>query len=136
MRSIVVLVLLVALWIVFAQQGRGPVVNSVVMATALDSQFKPVEVTESYNPDEDFFASVNIQDYSGSKPLIGRWMYEGSEFDTSAYDGDQAGSGYVGFTVHSDIPWQPGRYRIDILYEDEVLGSASFEVVAGDDGDD
>jgi hypothetical protein len=100
------------------------------MAAALDDLYRPIEVTDTYHPGDTFFASVEISDYRGGKPLIARWFYYGMEIDTSAYEGEQVGSGYVGFTLNSDLPWQVGDYRIDILYDDKLLNRADFTVVA------
>jgi hypothetical protein len=136
-RSVVVLVLLIALWIVFATQGRNPIVTNVIMATALDDRYRPVEVTETYTPADTFFASIEVKGVDGDEPLLARWIYEGEEITTSPLASDLAGDLYAGFVLtNQDTPWPVGRYRVDILYEDDVLGSANFSVVEEATSDD
>lgn len=128
-RSIVFLLILVALWIAFSIQGRGPTVTKVVMATALDDQYHPVEITETYHPTDTFAVSVEVKHYRHDDPLVARWLYQGSEIKRTPLSSELAGNIDAGFVLHnSNPPWPIGRYRVEILYDDSVLGSADFSV--------
>ena len=106
------------------------------MATALDDRYRPVEVTDTYKPDDTFFASVEVKGARSDEPLRARWFYEGEEITTSPLASDLAGDLYAGFVLsNQDAPWPVGSYRVDILYEDDVLGSTSFKVIDGGSDD-
>ena len=128
-RSLVFLLILVALWIVFSIQGRGPTVTNVVMATALDDQYRPVHITQIYQPTDMFAVSVEVKNYRSADPLVARWLYEGGEIDRTPLSSDLTGNIHAGFVLQNiNPPWPVGRYRVEILYDDEVLGIANFSV--------
>ena len=128
-RSIAFLVILAALWIVFSIQGQSPTVTNVVMATALDDQYRPVHITETYHPTDMFAVSVEVKNYRRDDPLVARWLYEGSEIDRTQLASDVTGNIHAGFVLqNSNPPWPLGRYRVEILYKAEILGTADFTV--------
>jgi len=128
-RSIVFLLILIALWSVFSIQGRGPTVTNVVMATALDDQYRPVHITQIYRPTDLFAVSVEVKNYRSNDPLVARWLYEGGEIDRTPLSSDLTGNIHAGFVLqNSNLPWPIGKYRVEILYNASVLGSADFIV--------
>jgi hypothetical protein len=131
LSAIFLLILFIFLIIFFSfnSLNRQPIIKEVRVAAALDDQFRPIGVTDVYAPENDFFVSVEVTNYDGTDPLIARWLYEGKEITQTRLASQLAGTLHVGFTLHNENPpWPTGRYRVDILYNDKILESATFEV--------
>jgi hypothetical protein len=70
-----------------------------------------------------------VKNYRSDDPLVARWLYEGSEIDRTPLSSDLTGNIHAGFVLqNSNPPWPIGKYRVEILYNDSVLGSANFSV--------
>jgi hypothetical protein len=130
MRSVVMLLAMVALAIYMALRPRGPEVLGVTMATALDDTFRAVAAVETYAPDDTFFASVELRGYRPEMELMARWRYGEQVIKETRLATGQTGDGYAGFVLNPEQPpqWPEGEYRVEIVYEDKVLGSAAFRV--------
>lgn len=127
-RSVGLLIALIGLTVVFALQNRDPQVVSIEMATALDALYRPLAVTESYTPDQPFYASVRVSGYRGDAPLVARWRSPNMEPVLTPFEGDAKGEGYVGFALSNEVGWPEGAYFIDILYYETVLATTEFRV--------
>lgn len=127
-RSVAFLVALVVLAVWMQQRPRPPEVLSVTPATALDDEFRPVEPTEVFGPEDTFFVSVELRNYQPGT-LGARWLYEGQVITEMMLDTTDTGDGYAGFVLRNDDPpWPTGQYTIEITYRGRVLESASFRV--------
>lgn len=127
------LVLLAGLVIVTFMFRRVPPVEvlSVTPATALDDHFQPVSSTDQYAPGDSFFVSVELRGYQPRHQLFARWKYEGQVITTTRLETQSAGQGFAGFVLRNeDGDWPVGKYSVEILFDDEILGSASFRVEA------
>lgn len=127
-RSLGMLAAVIGLAVVFALQNRDPQVTSIEMATALDALYRPLAVTESYAPDQPFYASVHVTGYRGNAPLVARWRSPNMEPVLTPFEGSARGDGYVGFALSNEVDWPVGVYFIDILYYDTVLATTEFNV--------
>jgi hypothetical protein len=128
-RSVLALGVMIALGVWLARLPRPPRVLEVVMATALYDDYRPVVATSLYHPKDTFFASVHLSDFAPDTDLLARWSYQGNTITETALDTKDAGQGYAGFSLDSgNQPWAVGDYRVEIVYRDEVLGSAAFRV--------
>lgn len=116
----------IALWM---NRSRPPEVLSVLPATALDDQYQPLEVTDTFGPDDTFFVSVELRGYRSDMALSARWLYEGELITETTLETANTGEGYAGFVLVNEAPpWPQGKYRVEIVYQDDVLGSAAFTV--------
>lgn len=128
-RSILVLVVLIALGVWIARQSWPPRVIEVVPAAALYDNYRPVEATHVFQPEETFFVSVQLSGFRPDMELFARWKYQGRLITETTLDTDYAGEGYAGFSLtNDDPPWPVGNYTVEIVYGDDVLGSAVFRV--------
>ncbi len=128
-RSLILLAGLVALTVFLALRPHEPEVVNVIMATALDDAYRPVTVTDVYGPRDTFFASVELRGYQPEMELRARWRYEGQVIRETLLTTQQAGDGYAGFVLSNQgLPWPLGNWTVEIVYEGEVLGQATFRV--------
>ncbi|MBN1310162.1 MAG: hypothetical protein JXB30_02005 [Anaerolineae bacterium] len=136
-RSVLMLIAMVALGVTFAVGNRSLQVLDVVPATALYDNYQPVEATDVFEPDDVFFVSVRMNDFRPDMELAARWSYQGeiiaeTKLDPNYIDaGDGTGHGedFAGFVLmNDDSSWPVGNYIVEIVYEGEVLGSAKFRV--------
>lgn len=132
-RSVFFLAALTGLLIYFSQQNRRPRITEVITATALDDQYRPIGATAVYAPEDTFYLSVEIDDYRVDHPVVARWKYEGQVITTTPLESELHGGIYAGFVLQSSVPWPEGRYRVDVLYDDQVLGGADFRVEGAPD---
>lgn len=132
-RSVSFLVALTALLIHISQQNRGPRIGDVITADALDDQYRPIGATEVYASDDTFYVSVEIDDYRADDPVAARWQYGGEVIATTPLEADLYGGIYAGFVLANEALWPEGRYRVDILYGEDVLGGADFRVDSAPD---
>ncbi len=130
-RPAAILVGLIVLAVAITRRSLAPQVLSVVPARSLDDAFRPVEPTQRFSPDETFFVSVELRGYRPGMDLSAVWRYEGQMITRTPLATDDAGDGYAGFVLSPENPpeWPPGRYTVDILYGEKLLGRAVFEVV-------
>ncbi len=133
LRSLVFLAALIALAVALSLRRAGPRVAAITLATALDDRYRPVEVTDAYDPGDTFFVSVRLEDYRADDDIVARWYYQDSAItDTPLEAEGLSGDIDAGFVLRNeDPPWPVGQYRVEILHEDRVIGSAEF-VVASD----
>ena len=130
-RSLVMLAGLIALAVWMGIRGRGPQVESVTPAQALDDAYRPVEATDTFGPTDTFFVAVQISNYEPSMNVTATWRYEGDVITTTPLSTDTSGEGFAGFSLSpSDPPqWPSGSYNIEIFYNDDMpLGSAEWTV--------
>jgi len=126
-RSILVLVVLIALGVWIALRSRPPRVIEVVPATALYDNYRPVEATEVFRPDDTFFVSVKLSDFRPEMELSARWKYQDRPITETTLNTDYAGEGYAGFSLINDNPpWPVGNYSVEIVYGNEVLAAQLF----------
>jgi hypothetical protein len=129
-RSVVMLIGLIVLTVFITRRPGEPEVISVTPARALDADYRPVDPTTTFLPDETFYISVELRGYRSGTELVAQWRYGGEVFDQTSLIASDAGEGYAGFSLSPQDPpeWPVGTYLVDILYEDHLLGRASFEV--------
>lgn len=125
--SVASLAALVALAVMMS--ASNPQVTTIRLASALDDRFEPVTPTETFHPGDTFFASVKIAGYRSDQDIKARWRFEKDRIgETVLETHGTAGDITAGFSLSNTQPWPAGRYTVEIVYGDKVLGSASFSV--------
>jgi hypothetical protein len=108
---------------------RPPRIIEVVPATALYDNYRPVEATDVFHPEDTFFVSVHLSDYRPDMELFARWKYQDRLITETTLKTDDVGEGYAGFSLINDNPpWSEGTYTVEIVYDGKVLDSANFRV--------
>ena len=127
-RSVLILIGLIVVTVLMVRGNRPDVLN-VIPAAALDDLYRPVEVTDTYSPDDVFFVSVEIENYDPYSPISARWLYEGDVISETPLEIEGTVDRYAGFALRSDVaPWPAGDYTVEIVYKKRVLGKAAFRV--------
>jgi hypothetical protein len=108
---------------------HAPIVRSITPTKDLDNAYRPIEPTESFRPYDTFYVSVELENYRAGDPLYARWYYENSDITQTSLNVNLDGDIFAGFVLHNDQPpWPAGVYRVDILYEEQLIGSETFRV--------
>jgi hypothetical protein len=106
-----------------------PSVSEIVLSRGLSADYRPLAPTEHFTPDEPFHWSVLMRGLRPGVVVSARWLYGDQLIRRTDYVVQQSGNGYVGFELTNDRPpWPAGAYRVEILVDDEVAGSATFSV--------
>lgn len=132
-RSVVLLIGLIVLTVFITRRPGVPEVISVTPAKALDADYRPVNPTTTFLPTETFYASVELRGYRPGTELVARWRYNGEVIAETPLVSGEAGEGAAGFSLSPQNPaqWPLGTYLVDVMYEDHLLGRATFDVVGG-----
>jgi len=113
--------------------GGPPAIGKIVVATALDKDYKAVSTTETYTPTQTFHLSVQVSNLEKGSTLLAKW-YQGDElFKEYPYTSDKAGSGYVGFSLNPKKTWPIGAYKAEVYLGDELAQTVQFSVVPPND---
>ncbi len=108
---------------------RPPGVTEIMLVSAFDETFRPVEIVEGYGPNDRFSVSIALQNYDPDDPLSARWYYDDSLITETWLGTQDAGDGYAGFElVNNNPPWPVGTYAVEVYWRDQVLAGLSFEV--------
>lgn len=107
---------------------RPPAIEALMMASALDEQYRPVRAVDQYGPLDRFYVSVALEGYRPDHPLSVRWYYGEALITETALLTGSAGAGYAGFELANEGPWPAGPYRVDLLWQGQVLKQAHFRV--------
>ncbi len=131
LRSILMLIGLIVLAVVLARRPAEVEVLSITPAKALDDTYRAVEPTGVFAPTDTFFVSAEISGYRPGMNFIARWRHEGQYITETPLQADGVGAGYAGFALSPQEPptWPEGRYTVDVLHGEQLLGQAAFEVV-------
>jgi hypothetical protein len=127
--GITLLTLAALLALVLMTAPIEPTATAITLATALDDSFNPVTPTETFHPKETFFVSVKITNYRSDENIKARWIFDGVKLrETTLQTNGFIGTITAGFSLSSSSPWPVGRYSVEIVYGDKILGSAAFHV--------
>ena len=109
-----------------------PTINSVVVAKSLDKDFKAVEVTDTYAPDQTFYLSVEFSHLEKGANIKTEWYFEDQLVKDFTYTAETAGSGHAGFTLESGTgtTWPAGKYHAKVYLEDKLAQTVDFSVAA------
>jgi hypothetical protein len=125
--SLIVLAALIAL--ALTMSGGDPQVTHITTASALDDGFDPVSTTDTFQPRDTFFVSVNINNYRSDQDIRARWRLDGGKIgETSLETHGASGNITAGFSLSNPNPWPAGRYTVEIVFGDKIIGTTSFRV--------
>jgi hypothetical protein len=108
--------------------GGGSSVDDIVLTTALDTDYCPVDELTTFSPNRPFYCSVRVTNLQPGSTLSSRW-YSGELFlEEISYRVQEGGHGCVGFELTSPNPWPRGGYRIEIYLDGHLERMATFAV--------
>jgi len=125
------LLILSALACSFSVGDTGPpAINSVVVAASLDKDFKAVEMTDTYAPNQTFYLSVEFSHLEKGAKIKTEWYYGDQLVKDFTYTAESAGSGHAGFTLEpgTGTTWPTGKYHAKVYLEDTLAKTVDFSV--------
>lgn len=112
--------------------GGPPAVTDVVTAQSLDENYKPVNPTSSYQPEDVISLSVHVENLVVGSTVKVEYKLNGEPYEESSLAADEAGSGYYGFTLTpTEYGHMPGNYTADVYLDGTLVKTVAF-TVAGD----
>jgi len=105
-----------------------PAIGEVVTAKSLDEDFKPVEPTSSYQPEDTFYHSVQVMNLKAGSTVKIQYKLEGELYKESTVTTDKDGSGYYGFSLESVSGHIPGKYTAEAYLDNALAKTVSFTV--------
>jgi len=130
-QSIAMLLLVVLSAFVFAGCGPSgpPSIGEVVSAKSLDASYKPVELTTTYMPTDEFQLSVEVKNLVAGSVVSVKYSVDGQPYEESTLTADKAGSGYYGFSLKGSVTGhQPGKYKADVYLDGALSKTIEFTV--------
>src|SRR5512138_1750671 len=95
--------------------GGPPAITDVVTAQSLDENYKPVNPTSSYQPEDVVSLSVHVENLVVGSTVKVEYKLNGEPYEESSLAADEAGSGYYGFTLTpTEYGHMPGNYTADV----------------------
>lgn len=101
-----------------------------VTSRGLDDQYRPLEPTGVFAPDETFYLSVRAEHIPPGSIITARWYYEESLIiaqDQIVRDNEAVH--VIGFELgRTNDPWPAGAYHAQLLLNGTPVGTAQFAV--------
>lgn len=105
-----------------------PSVDAVVTARRLDEWQKPAEATETFEPTDIFYCSVQVSNLQPGTNVTARWLHGDELVHEYTVAAEQGGSGYIGFNAARPGDWPAGDYRLEIYLGDQLTETVNFTV--------
>jgi hypothetical protein len=142
-RVVIVLILATVLVVGCGKEGspQGGVISEVTMATAVDSNDRPLQPTSVFTGDaEAFYCSLKLSHFPPGTKIKAEWIFvkgetmigiaENTVLQTNI--GTPEGDGYTSVSLehpsYSGVKWPKGDYKVVFSVGDEEKASASFRV--------
>ena len=110
----------------------GPVeIESITVCKNVDSEYKPVDPTTTFPSGTTIiYASVEVKNITTEDKLTVKWNYleTGEEINTTDFNTDEDGSGYIGFSITVAEGFPSGRYNAIIFLNNELIDTVEFSV--------
>lgn len=106
-------------------------VEEVVTCKNVDSEYMPVEPNTVFPPGTHIiYVSVKVKNITPSDKITTRWNYleTGEEINTTDFTTEEAGSGYIGFSLTIDNGFPTGRYNAVVYLNNEQVKTVEFSV--------
>lgn len=108
-------------------------VTGVQMGKAIDAATNKVTAaTDTFAPDDMFYASVATDGTVVDRAMTARWSYQsGQVFGTETKTITSNGPKQTEFHVSKTSPWPLGAYKVEIEMNGAVVETREFDVVEG-----
>jgi hypothetical protein len=113
---------------VVCESSGPPAIGEVVTAKSLDENYKPVDVTSSYQSEDTFYHSVQVKNLTAGSTVKIKYKLDGESYKESTVTAEEGGSGYYGFILESDSGYVPGNYTVEVYLDNVLAKTISFTV--------
>jgi hypothetical protein len=108
--------------------GGSPSIDDIVLTTALDSDYCPVDEVTTFPQNSPFYCSVTVSNLRIGSMVTSRWYFGEQSIEEISYEVQAGGSGCVGFELTSPNPWPRGGYRVEVYLNANLERAATFAV--------
>ncbi len=108
--------------------GGGSSVDSIVLTTALDADYCPVDQVTTFPSSGPLHCSAKVSNLRPGSTVTSRWYYGGQLIDEISYQVLAGGHGCVGFQLSSPDSWPRGGYRVEIYLDGQLERMTTFAV--------
>ncbi len=113
-------------------KAEPPSIGEVVAAKSLDSAYKPLELTSTYQAVDTIYLSVQVKNLlKGSKVTV-QYKRDGKLYKETDMVSSGKGSGYFGFMLESVAGHELGSYTAEVYLDGSLAKTLTFTVVEGD----
>jgi len=106
----------------------GSSVDDIVLTTAMDADYCPIDEISTFSPNGPFNCSVEVSNLRTGSTLTSRWYYGQQFIEEITYQIQAGGHGCVGFELTSPNPWPRGGYRVEVYLDGQLERMATFAV--------
>ena len=106
-------------------------VEEVTVCKNVDTDYSPIDPTDIFpSGTKIIYISVKIKNMAREDKLTIKWNYleSGEEINTSDFQTDTPGSGYVGFSLAIEGAFPAGRYNATVYLNNEAQETVEFSV--------
>jgi hypothetical protein len=108
--------------------GGTASIDDIVLTTALDADYCPVDDVTTFSPNGAFYCSVMVSNLRQGSTVTSRWYFGGDFIEEINYEVQTGGFGCVGFELTSPNTWPRGSYRVEIYLDGNLERMARFAV--------
>lgn len=109
--------------------GGGPAaVTGVITCKAVDADQKCRDQTAEFEPTQTIYASAQVANLAKTDRVTARWFQGTSQIQEFTLPMEQAGSGYVAFSLIPEGSFPPGDYSTQVFFNDTLAQTAKFKV--------
>lgn len=108
--------------------GGVPSIDDIVLTSALDGDYCPVDDVTTFSSEIPFYCSVKVSNLRTGSMVTSRWYFGEQFVEEIDYEIEAGGSGCVGFELSSANPWPRGGYRVEVYLNGHLERTATFAV--------
>jgi len=108
--------------------GGSASIDDIVLTTALDADYCPLDEVTTFSADSSFYCSVIVSNLRTGTTVTSRWYFGEQFIEEINYQVQTGGSGCVGFELSSPNPWPRGGYRVEVYLGGHLERAATFAV--------
>ncbi len=113
----------------FKVEASGPPsIGEVVAAKGLDADYKPVDPTSTFSPNDVFYISIRVKNLVVGSVVTVKYKLEGEDYSDTTLAADKFGSGYYGFKLSADGGHATGNYTAEVYLDDKLVKTVEFTV--------
>ncbi|MCR4406654.1 MAG: hypothetical protein NUW24_07010 [Anaerolineae bacterium] len=108
--------------------GGEPTIENVVTCQDITDDYKPVNETSIYAPEDTFYCSVKVSNLKQGQVVTWKWYYGGEFLYEQPLTLEKSGSGYVAAYLTNDQLWPTGSYKVEVYLDGALSKTVSFSV--------
>ena len=110
--------------------AAGSSINDIVLTTALDADYCPVDEVTTFPTDRPFYCSAQVSNLRAGSTVTFRWYFGEQFIEEASYRFESSGSGCASHEMKcvNPCPWPRGGYRVEVYLDGHFERSTTFAV--------